>query len=170
MSRTLDNNELLLYHGCTPHPLPSRLHDVPSPSQLFSPIAATDNMVLMCQAVPEPAAEEHSIASADQACDGSLPSTTRSGKAKKLQHQKGKGSGGSRPLLQPPVLCSVLPCLQKLELYITGGHITSCWHECACINMLALLWSNYYAYITRHNVMRLLQSGLNFEPLAKVVV
>ncbi|KAA6417867.1 MAG: hypothetical protein FRX49_12165 [Trebouxia sp. A1-2] len=73
------------------------------------------------KAVPEPAAEEHSIASADQACDGSLPSTTRSGKAKKLQHQKGKGSGGSRPLLQPPVLCSVLPCLQKLELYITGS-------------------------------------------------
>ncbi len=113
------------------------------------PIAATDKLVLMCQAVPKPAAEEHSATAADQPCDESLPSANRSGKAKKFQRKKGKGSGpsgsGSRPMLQPPVLCSVLPCLQKLELHITGGYMTSCLHYYACITMLALLCLHYYA-------------------------
>jgi len=116
------------------------------------PIAATDKLVLMCQAVPKPAAEEHSATAADQPCDESLPSANRSGKAKKFQRKKGKGSGpsgsGSRPMLQPPVLCSVLPCLQKLELHITGGYITSCLYQCACNIMLALLSLHYCACIS----------------------
>jgi hypothetical protein len=123
------------------------------------PIAATDKLVLMCQAVPKPAAEEHSATAADQPCDESLPSANRSGKAKKFQRKKGKGSGpsgsGSRPMLQPPVLCSVLPCLQKLELHITGGYMTSCLHYHACIIMLALLCLHCCVSITMLALMSL---------------
>ncbi len=113
------------------------------PNQLFKTVcsptaAAADKLVLLPQAVPKPAAVGDIATAADQPRDENLPSTNRSGKAKKSQRQKGKGSG-SRPMLQPPVLCSVLPCLQKLELHITGGYITSCLHQCACIIMLAVL-------------------------------
>ncbi|DBA80853.1 TPA: hypothetical protein ACH3X1_008067 [Trebouxia sp. C0004] len=72
------------------------------------------------KAVPKPAAEERSATAADQPRDESLPPIHRSGKAKKLQGLKGRASG-SGPMLQPPVLCSVLPCLQKLERHITGS-------------------------------------------------
>ncbi len=99
------------------------------------------------QAVPKPASVEDSATAADQPRDEAPTSANRSGKAKKSQRQKGKGSG-SRPMLQPPVLCSVLPCLQKLELHITGGYITSCLYQCACNIMLALLSLHYCACIS----------------------
>ena len=100
-------------------------------------------VVLMCQAVPKPAAMADSATAADQPRDESLSVTNRSGKAKKLQRQKGKGSGSS-PVLQLPVLCSVLPCLQKLELHITGGYIASCLHYYACVTELPLLCLHCY--------------------------
>ena len=103
--------------------------------------------MLLPQAVPKPASVEDSATAAEQSRDEAPPSANRSGKAKKSQRQKGKGSG-SKPMLQPPVLCSVLPCLQKLELHITGGYITSCLHECACIIMLASLSLRYSACIS----------------------
>ncbi len=119
-------------------------------NQLFktvcSPNAAADKLMLPPQAVPKPASVEDSATAADQPQDEAPTSANRSGKAKKSQRQKGKGSG-SRPMLQPPVLCSVLPCLQKLELHITGGYITSCLHQCACTIMVALLCFCYYACI-----------------------
>ncbi len=102
--------------------------------------------MLLPQAVPKPASEEGSATAADQPRDEATTSANRSGKAKKSKRQKGKESG-SRPTLQPPVMCSVLPCLQKLELHITGGHITSCLRQCACTIMLALLRLPYCACI-----------------------
>ena len=126
------------------------------------PIAAADSLELLTQAVPDPVAEEHSDTAANQPRDESLPSTNRSGKAKKAQGQKGKG-GGSRPMLQPPVLCTVLPCLQKLELHITGGHIATCLHCYACTTELALLCLHCYAGVVRHRFPCLLQSHLTSE-------
>ncbi len=95
--------------------------------------AAANKVMLLSQAVPKPASVEDSATASDQPRDEAAPSANRSGKAKNSQRQKGKGRG-SRPVLQPPVLCSVLPCLQKLELHITGG--------IHCI-MLALLCLHY---------------------------
>lgn len=74
--------------------------------------------MLVQQAVPQPAEEEQASTRAQLSSAGRYPPGFVPARASQ-RRQKGKGRA-SKPVLQQPVASSVLPCLHKLELHITG--------------------------------------------------
>lgn len=79
--------------------------------------------MLVQQAVPQPAEEEQASTGAQLSSAGRYPPGFVPARASQGR-KKGKGRA-YRPLLQQPVASSVLPCLHKLELHITGWQFIS---------------------------------------------